>query len=77
MPGLRNGGQYVSGSIRPCGSLGLPHGLRYARFYPCGWRCSKHTPAAVQGKPEAPPGPGWPSGSYLNSPPSDSQETTP
>ncbi|MEU0522734.1 hypothetical protein [Streptomyces niveus] len=66
----------MSGSIRPCGSIGLPHGLRYARPYPCGWRCEKHTPAAEQGKPEPPPGPGWPAGSYLN-PPSDSQETTP
>lgn len=68
----------MSGSIRPCGSLGLPHGLRYARFYPCGWRCERHTPSAERGRPEPPPGPGWPAGSYLNSlPPSDSQETTP
>lgn len=68
----------MSGSIRPCGSLGMPHGLRYARLYPCGWRCSKHTPSAVADRPEPPPGPGWPSGSYLNLlPPNDSQEQPP
>ncbi|WP_223183168.1 MULTISPECIES: hypothetical protein [unclassified Streptomyces] len=31
-----------------------------------GWCCDRHTPAALAGRPEAPPGPGWPPGSYLN-----------
>ncbi|MFF9285445.1 hypothetical protein [Streptomyces griseosporeus] len=31
-----------------------------SRLYPCGWRCALHTPAALAGKPETPPGPGWP-----------------
>ncbi|MET9815285.1 hypothetical protein [Streptomyces sp. NPDC006355] len=31
-----------------------------SRLYPCGWRCALHTPNALAGKPEAPPGPGWP-----------------
>ncbi|WP_328860915.1 hypothetical protein [Streptomyces sp. NBC_00306] len=40
---------------QPC-SLLPPHGLKRARPFPCGWRCDRHTPSAVQGKPE-PPGP--------------------
>jgi hypothetical protein len=43
-----------------CDSLAVPHALTYARLYPCGWRCALHTPNALAGKPEAPPGPGWP-----------------
>lgn len=31
-----------------------------ARLYPCGWRCALHTPNAMAGRPEPPPGPGWP-----------------
>lgn len=50
----------------PCADLALPHGLTRARLYPCGWYCDRHTPAARQGRPEPPPGPGWPAGSYLN-----------
>lgn len=46
--------------------MALPHGLQAARLYPCGWRCDRHTPAAMAGRPETPPGPGWPAGSYLN-----------
>ncbi|MFD4524864.1 hypothetical protein ACFWP7_13250 [Streptomyces sp. NPDC058470] len=30
------------------------------RLYVTGHRCPTHTPAALQGKPETPPGPGWP-----------------
>lgn len=30
------------------------------RRYVPGFRCPTHTPAALQGKPEIPPGPGWP-----------------
>lgn len=48
-------------TVRPaCEVPSNPHGLRYARPYACGWRCNKHTPAAMQGKPEPPTGPGWP-----------------
>ncbi|KRV48802.1 hypothetical protein AQ490_23320 [Wenjunlia vitaminophila] len=32
--------------------------------YPAGWRCSAHTPAALAGRPEPPPGPGWPAGAW-------------
>ncbi|MCR8947380.1 hypothetical protein NW249_35435 [Streptomyces sp. OUCMDZ-4982] len=64
---------------RPCGDVGLPHGLAYARRYVTGWRCDRHTPSALRGLPEPPPGPGWPPGSYLNHPdnqpdPSEEQE---
>lgn len=30
------------------------------RRYITGYRCAIHTPNALQGKPEIPPGPGWP-----------------
>ncbi|MET7475111.1 hypothetical protein ABZT17_12225 [Streptomyces sp. NPDC005648] len=51
----------VNGSRRPsCTSLGLPHALTYARLYPSGWWCARHTPNALAGRPEPPPGPGWP-----------------
>lgn len=56
----------MKGRPPPCESAGLPHGLTRARLYPCGWRCDRHTPAALQGRPEPPPGPGWPARSYLN-----------
>ncbi|MFJ2174376.1 hypothetical protein ACIOHE_15860 [Streptomyces sp. NPDC087851] len=36
----------------------------YARLYPCGWCCQRHTPAARAGRPESPPGPGWPSAAW-------------
>lgn len=35
-----------------CDVPAVPHGLRRPRFYPCGWRCTRHTPAAMAGKPE-------------------------
>lgn len=41
-----------------------PHGLLRARLYPRGWCCDRHTPAAVAGRPEPPPGPGWPAGAW-------------
>ncbi|MFC8276282.1 hypothetical protein ACFUJR_27875 [Streptomyces sp. NPDC057271] len=61
---------------RPCDHLG-PHGLQRARLYPCGWCCDRHTPAARAGRPESPPGPGWP----IHRPPepepdTDTQELT-
>ncbi|MEV0639008.1 hypothetical protein AB0I77_29510 [Streptomyces sp. NPDC050619] len=59
------GGTQIAGTpgrpARPaCNVPSNPHGLRYARRYIVGWRCDKHTPAAMQGKPEPRPGPGWP-----------------
>ncbi|MFE3378375.1 hypothetical protein [Streptomyces anulatus] len=56
----------MSGFTYPCGDLGFPHGTAYPRRYVIGWRCDLHTPSAVRGLPEPPPGPGWPPGSYLN-----------
>lgn len=50
----------MSGSKSACESLALPHALAYARLYPCGWRCARHTPAAMKDQDEAPPGLGWP-----------------
>ncbi|MEV3995777.1 hypothetical protein AB0K62_08805 [Streptomyces halstedii] len=70
----------MSGSIQPCGDL-PPHGPRYARLYPRGWCCDRHTPSALAGRPEPQSGPGWPAGSYLNiadpeTTPSEEQEPT-
>jgi hypothetical protein len=42
-----------------CESLDGPH-AGPARLYPCGWQCDVHTPNARAGRPEPPPGPGWP-----------------
>ncbi|MFD4000884.1 hypothetical protein [Streptomyces rubiginosohelvolus] len=50
----------MSCSVPPCNDLGLPHGLVYARRYVTGWKCDLHTPRAIRGLPECPPGPGWP-----------------
>ncbi|MFJ4907699.1 hypothetical protein ACIQCR_24710 [Streptomyces sp. NPDC093249] len=58
----------------PCDHVG-PHGLAHARLYVTGWRCDLHTPAALAGRPEAPPGPGWPPGSYLNTLPTPPSST--
>ncbi|WP_326780402.1 hypothetical protein OG481_09660 [Streptomyces longwoodensis] len=49
----------------PCTSLRPPHALTYARLYPSGWWCARHTP---NGRPAPPPGPGWPS---LRQPPAE------
>ncbi|WP_405924901.1 hypothetical protein [Streptomyces sp. NBC_00035] len=51
--------RYGPGRPGLCGHLTGPHAPG-SRLYPCGWRCARHTPAAVAGLPEAPPGPGWP-----------------
>lgn len=56
---------------RPCTGAPPPHALSYARPFPCGWRCARHTPAAMAGEPEPPPGPGWPPGAW-NTPSPDS-----
>lgn len=49
---------------RPCDVAWFPHGLKKARLHPCGWRCDKHTPRAMRGLPEIPPGPGLPVGAW-------------
>lgn len=57
----------------PCTQAGPVHALTYARLYPSGWWCSLHSPRAVRGLPELPPGPGWPSNAWTTpSPISDS-----
>lgn len=49
---------------QPCDVPTLPHALTRARLYPCGWRCALHSPAALAGRSEPPPGPGWPAGAW-------------
>lgn len=44
-----------------CEVLGSPHADAPLRPYVTGWCCPNHTPAAMAGRPEPPPGPGWPS----------------
>ncbi|MFD3654370.1 hypothetical protein [Streptomyces sp. NPDC058620] len=46
--------------------MGTRHGLVYARRYVTGWKCDRHTPSAHAGRPESPPGPGWPPGAYIH-----------
>jgi hypothetical protein len=55
-----------------CESLAGKHAPGPARLYVCGWRCAHHTPAAMAGRPEAPPGPGWPA--HRNQPTDESTE---
>jgi len=44
------------------------------RPYPIGHRCPQHTPRALQGLPETPPGPGLPDGAWTTpSPLNDSR----
>jgi hypothetical protein len=38
-----------------CTHVGPIHALTYARFYPNGWWCARHTPRAQRGLPEFPP----------------------
>lgn len=49
------------------------HALTYARLYPSGWWCALHTPNRQSGRPEPPPGPGWPA---HRQPPPDAPSTT-
>lgn len=51
----------VTRARRACDVPWLPHDLTYARPYPCGWRCDRHSPWALAKQPEPEPGPGWPS----------------
>lgn len=60
---------------KPCDYPQLPHGV-HNRLYLCGWRCTLHTPRALRGLPEIPPGPGWPAGNYLNQLALEDQEPT-
>lgn len=52
-----------------CEALATGHAYEYARLYLVGWRCPRHTPAAEAGRPETPPGPGWPIHRDPNAPP--------
>lgn len=60
-----------------CEVLTPPHAITYARLYLCGWRCARHTPAAMQGKPETPPGPGWPIHQQAEADPNPSEQEQP
>ncbi|MER6531190.1 hypothetical protein [Streptomyces sp. NPDC001508] len=53
-----------------CGIPGTDHAPG-SRLYPCGWRCALHTPNALAGRPETPPGPGWP---IYRQPPTDTAD---
>lgn len=37
-----------------------PHSLTYARPYPSGWWCDRHSPRTQLGLPDLPPSLGWP-----------------
>lgn len=41
------------GRRHPCDVPAPPHSLTYSRFYPCGWRCDRHSPAAMAAWPPA------------------------
>ncbi|MFE2815333.1 hypothetical protein ACFXGG_33525 [Streptomyces nigra] len=47
-------GQWLGAEARYCRET------RSVRHYLSDYRCPEHTPAALQGKPEVPTGPGWP-----------------
>ncbi|OYP17020.1 hypothetical protein CFC35_23005 [Streptomyces sp. FBKL.4005] len=49
----------IPGAAGLCGIRAAEHAPG-SRLYPCGWRCALHTPNALAGRPETPPGPGWP-----------------
>lgn len=54
---------------QPCTVPSHPHGLKYPRLYACGWKCDKHAPWAVAGRPEPQPGPGMPEGAWTSASP--------
>ncbi|MFJ1650053.1 hypothetical protein ACIOC2_01295 [Streptomyces sp. NPDC088337] len=56
---MRDGAPQIPGVDGVCGHRTGPH-TPGTRLYPCGYRCALHTPNALAGRPEAPPGPGWP-----------------
>jgi hypothetical protein len=47
-----------------------------ARLFACGWRCARHTPAAMEGRCEPPPGPGWPAGAWATPSPQAASSLT-
>ena len=47
------------------------------RRYLPGYRCRLHTPAAVKGRPEPRPGPGWPTPRLSFQPSTPEEEPTP
>lgn len=55
-----------------CTWLSPPHAITYARLYASGWWCDHHTPSWQAGRPEPPPGPGWP---IHRQPPPDTPST--
>lgn len=58
---------------QPCDYPQLPHGVHNWLFV-CGWRCTQHTPRALRGLPEIPPGPGWPPGALIHQKPDRTTE---
>ncbi|MGK5533334.1 hypothetical protein [Streptomyces sp. URMC 129] len=50
--------------LRLCSRCLPPNPPRPAVFYPDGWCCPEHTPAARAGRPEPQPGPGLPAGAW-------------
>lgn len=50
-PAPRRGGRPAV-RRRPCDVPWLPHDLTYARPYPCGWRCDRHSPWALANQPK-------------------------
>lgn len=52
----------MPGQVGPCGQWvpeGGPCGSLAASRFVGGWRCPVHTPAAMEGRPETAPDPGW------------------
>ena len=58
MTGPARCGHWIGAEGRYCGA---PHGVR---LYLTGLRCPDHTPNALRGLPEVPPGPGLPAGAW-------------
>lgn len=42
------------GRLHPCDVPAPPHSLTYTRLYACGWRCDRHSPAAMADWPALP-----------------------
>ncbi|GFH36587.1 hypothetical protein SCWH03_28180 [Streptomyces pacificus] len=51
-------GHWIGAERRHC------HSVDVVRPYLSGLRCPLHTPAALAGRPETPPGPGWPAAAW-------------
>lgn len=50
----RSCNHWTAATMRRCSTTDSVH------LYLSGWRCPAHTPAAIAGRPEPQPGPGWP-----------------